>query len=233
MDVTPAVLLKGAWYALEQCGNLLRDTIVLYRATAYSSAVTLAMFGREELGKHMMLLQQWRAAQETGTLPTVEAIKAAHGDHVDKHRWGLKSLLYTPDSSSTVGKAMETKTKYKPQDEEYQNAEAVIQHALNRLAKQVPDARHSARVRALYVDLNDSGTEWNRPQDFPETESYKLLSESLFDYVIQCEKLKPDRLRNMGDQRLAEALEAWNQRPDLPQPFEDAATLLAENFTPK
>ena len=122
---------------------------------------------------------------------------------------------------------MQTQTKYRPEDEEYQKSEAAIQDALNRLAKRVPDARHSARVSALYVDLKDSGTEWNRPQDFPQTESRKLLSECLLDYVMQCEKLRPDPLRNMGDQRLAEALEAWNQRPDPPQLFENTARLLA------
>ena len=30
-------MLKGAWYAVEQCRNLLRDTEILYQAKAYAS----------------------------------------------------------------------------------------------------------------------------------------------------------------------------------------------------
>ena len=75
MDVTSAVLLKGAWYALEQCGSLLRDAVLLYRAKAYPSAVALAMIGREELGKHRMLLEEWRKSQDTGKLPSVEPFR--------------------------------------------------------------------------------------------------------------------------------------------------------------
>jgi hypothetical protein len=54
--VTPEFLLRGAGYALQQCGLLLRDASLLYRSDSYSSAVVLAAFAREELGKWMMLL---------------------------------------------------------------------------------------------------------------------------------------------------------------------------------
>jgi hypothetical protein len=54
MDVVAPVLLKGAWYPLEQCGRLLSDAVALYRQKSYSTAVALAMIGREELGKYRM-----------------------------------------------------------------------------------------------------------------------------------------------------------------------------------
>src|SRR2546422_11027789 len=60
MDVIAPVLLRGAWYSLEQCGRLLSDAILLYREKSYSSAVALAMIGREELGKHRMLRSEER-----------------------------------------------------------------------------------------------------------------------------------------------------------------------------
>ena len=65
MDVIAPVLLRGAWYSLEQCGRLLSDAVVLYLAKSYSSSVALAMIGREELGKHRMLLEEWRKAEGT------------------------------------------------------------------------------------------------------------------------------------------------------------------------
>ena len=46
-SVAPRYLLEGAAYALEQCGLLLRDAIVLYRNGSYSSAVALAALARE------------------------------------------------------------------------------------------------------------------------------------------------------------------------------------------
>jgi hypothetical protein len=41
-SITPEYLLKGAVYALEQCGMLLRDAALPYRNSAYVSAVVLA-----------------------------------------------------------------------------------------------------------------------------------------------------------------------------------------------
>jgi AbiV family abortive infection protein len=55
-SVTPEYLLEGATYALEQCGLLLRDANLLYRNGSYSSAVALALFAREELGRYRILL---------------------------------------------------------------------------------------------------------------------------------------------------------------------------------
>jgi len=56
-SVTPQYLLEGAAYALEQCGLLLRDANLLYRSGSYGSAVALAAFAREELGRWRILLE--------------------------------------------------------------------------------------------------------------------------------------------------------------------------------
>ena len=55
MDVAACDLLKGLWYSLEQCGRLLKSAGVLYEEKDYSTAVGVAMFAREELGKHRLL----------------------------------------------------------------------------------------------------------------------------------------------------------------------------------
>jgi hypothetical protein len=55
-SVSPRYLLEGAVYALEQCGLLLRDANVLYRNGSYSSAVAVALFAQEELGRWSILL---------------------------------------------------------------------------------------------------------------------------------------------------------------------------------
>jgi AbiV family abortive infection protein len=199
MNVSSAVLLKGAWYALEQCGNLLRDATILYRQNAYPSAVALAMVGREELGKHRMLLDEWRKGEGTGRLPSVEAIQSACAVHTDKQRWAVLGLTFTDEGSSTFAKAIRTRIERKPQDPEFQEAERVIEATLKSLAKRAPDARHAARMRALYVDLTDSGTDWNRPLDVPGSDSKKLLNDAVNDYAGQRDRMTPERLRAMGE----------------------------------
>jgi AbiV family abortive infection protein len=219
MGVTPAVLLKGAWYALEQCGKLLQDAMLLYRAKAYPSAVALAMFGREELGKHRMLLEEWRKAQATGILPSVEEIQTVCGNHVDKQRYSLLSLSFTGEGGSALDAAIRTRIKHKPQDTEYQQAETTIQSFLKALAKRSPDDRHTARMRALYVDLNDSGAGWNLPHSFAHHEAKKLLSDAANDYAGQRDRANPEILRALEQQELADNIEAWGDRPKLPPPI--------------
>ena len=43
---TSEYLMKGAAYALEQCGLCLRDAALLYRGKSYADAVVLAAFAR-------------------------------------------------------------------------------------------------------------------------------------------------------------------------------------------
>jgi AbiV family abortive infection protein len=59
-SVTPKYRLEGAVYALEQCGMLLRDANSLYRSASYATAVALAAFAREELGRWRILLDLHR-----------------------------------------------------------------------------------------------------------------------------------------------------------------------------
>ena len=129
------------------------------------------MIGREELGKHRMLLDEWRKSEGTGKCPTVDAIQTACEDHVDKQRRALLGLTFTTENASALDTAIRTQLKHKPQDTEYQQAEKVIQTALTSLAKRAPDDRHAARMRALYIDLQDSGSNWSRPSEVFEPRS--------------------------------------------------------------
>jgi AbiV family abortive infection protein len=56
-SATAPYLLEGAVYALEQCGLLLRDADLLYRNRSFATAVVLAAFAREELGRWQILLK--------------------------------------------------------------------------------------------------------------------------------------------------------------------------------
>jgi hypothetical protein len=56
MSVTAEYLLSGAALALEQCGLLLRDAVCLFKNRSFGSAVVLAAFAREELGRCQILI---------------------------------------------------------------------------------------------------------------------------------------------------------------------------------
>jgi AbiV family abortive infection protein len=75
--VTKDNLFKGAWYAIEQCGLLLQHAVILHNAKAYSTAVAVASFAREELGRFKILLDFWERADREGKSPTVDEIKKA------------------------------------------------------------------------------------------------------------------------------------------------------------
>jgi AbiV family abortive infection protein len=219
MDLTPSVLLKGAWYSLEQCGLLLSDAVFLYRDKRHSIALALAMIGREELGKHRAFIEEWEKAETTGKYPTVDDIQALCLDHADKQRQAMLSVAIRTEGPSSLGAAMRTLTRHKPGDPEYQQARELIEAATKALAKRLPNDRHDARMRALYVDLEDSGSDWSRPSEQPHEEVRRALEDLANDYVGQTVRVDPDALAERSDGKLlAAALEAWDERPALPAP---------------
>ena len=84
-SVSPKYLLEGAAYALEQCGLLLRDANLLYQNGSYASAVALAAFAREELGR-WIILRKLRTEVLGGRRLTIKDIQDACGDHESKQR---------------------------------------------------------------------------------------------------------------------------------------------------
>src|SRR5262245_7312944 len=88
--VDSAYLTKGAYLALEQGGLLLRDANCLYRSGAFASAVVLAAFAREELGRAGILLDL-RANVIAGEVVTPTQIKQSCEDHVTKQKWAVLS----------------------------------------------------------------------------------------------------------------------------------------------
>jgi HEPN superfamily AbiV-like protein len=90
-SVSPRYLLEGAAHALEQCGLLLRDANLLYRSSSYASAVALAAFAQEELGRWKML-HDLRRKVLGGDSVTIKEIQTRCGDHVRKQEAGVMSV---------------------------------------------------------------------------------------------------------------------------------------------
>jgi AbiV family abortive infection protein len=105
--VTPEYLLKGAAYALEQCGLLLRDANLLYRNGSYASAVALAAFAREELGRWRILLDLRKQVLDGSSL-TIKDIQDRCDDHVRKQAKGMLSSVMRAETASGLGKLFQT-----------------------------------------------------------------------------------------------------------------------------
>ena len=127
--VSADVLLRGAWYAIEQCGLLLRDAVALHRAKAYPSAVALALLGREELGRYKILLDFWKTAAKGAILPSVAEVRAACDDHEKKQRRAQLSLTYRSDGSGELAKLLWVRMKSPPHSAEWKEAAAKLEAA--------------------------------------------------------------------------------------------------------
>src|SRR5436190_22890133 len=106
-SVTPEYLLKGAAYALEQCGLLLRDANLLYRNGSYASAVAVALFAREELGRYRILLDL-RKQVLRGERFTIKEIQDRCWDHVRKQEAGMMSFVLRLVTDPALAKLLDT-----------------------------------------------------------------------------------------------------------------------------
>src|SRR6478672_4799434 len=103
VSVSPQYLLEGAVYALEQCGLLLRDANLLYRNSSYASALALAAFAREELGRWTILLEL-RDKVIGGANLTVRDVQGRCKNHVRKQTESMQSLTYSVEQNSDLAK---------------------------------------------------------------------------------------------------------------------------------
>jgi hypothetical protein len=147
----------------------------------------------------------------------VDDVREACEDHEEKQRRGQLSVSIMAEPPSVLDTLLRRTMKPDPQDREYKEANEALEEVIKRTAKRTPSARHSIRIRALYVDLNESGIEWDKPADLSSAEAAKCLSEAANDYAGQYDRLQLTLLREM-EPKLAAGLEAWPDRPNLPSP---------------
>jgi hypothetical protein len=86
--VSAQYLLEGAVYALEQAGRLLQDAHLLYKNQRYGSAIVMALFAREEIGRYQLIRQLRKKMMETDGVVLAEDIDRACDDHVRKQSLG-------------------------------------------------------------------------------------------------------------------------------------------------
>ncbi len=206
--LTAEDLLHGAFYAAEQGGLLLRDAIHMWWQGRYSTAVALAVFAREEIGRHRILLEQRDKTKDAGPHLTAKDVCELCRDHREKIGRAITGVFYEYDPHN------DPELKGQPEEK----VDAIISARMAKKAEDLPGDTHKARFAALYVDVNKNGT-WNRPCHLDAKASAERLYETLNDYVrvLDCIRCPQQSGRCM---ELAKALAAWPGRPSLP-PVDD------------
>jgi|SRR6476646_2306836 AbiV family abortive infection protein len=162
-EKTPSVsadyLVRGVIYALEQSGRLLRDAKAIYDIGSYGTAVAIAAFAREELGRSDIVLDLWREAI-SGQTVTVQDVKDRCDNHLEKQRRAVRSVTMMTDRDTGLGKFLNARFQADLHSEERKAADEQLEGIDETLRKRAPDERHELRLRGLYVDPDDAGKEW-------------------------------------------------------------------------
>jgi AbiV family abortive infection protein len=213
--VSDDVLLRGAWYAIQQAGYLLEHAVILFDAGVHSSAVALALLGREELGRYAILCDLWRKAS-AGSRFSPDDVRKACRDHVEKHRRGTFSLVYRTSADTGFGKLLSSLVGLLPSGGAARKIRESIEKIDKLKAKRLPDERHATRMRSLYVDLNEAGSDWVRPSSITEAEARTTVQDAVNDYSVQRDRLTTPGILAAVDPSLAKAFESQGNRPALP-----------------
>jgi AbiV family abortive infection protein len=203
--VTPQFLLEGAVYALEQCGRLLHDAILLYRSGSYATAVAVAAFAREELGRWKKLLAL-RNEVIGGKILTIQSVKASTKNHVRNQEYGMLSITLTGQDDPKAAELIRSRGS----DEWFKI-----------MKEHLPKERHQNRKSALYVEPLSANL-WNRPANtISRSFAERVLTDVANDYSLQYGQryiTGEDPILRHLDKELFSALEQWSERPTLRQP---------------
>ena len=214
MNVQSELFLRGAWYAVEQSGVLLKDAITLHSSESYASAVVLALLSREEFGRGHILLDLWRKASD-GTDVSSEEMQNACDDHIEKQRRGQNSVTYRLQGASGLTKLMQDRSKAIGTPE-YAELDNKLKKIDELKMKKTPPERHSTRLKAMYVDFNEATAEWNRPCLLAKDKATDCLTDAINDYLVNRDRLTQLEILRTTDPDLAKAIGNWSDRPALP-----------------
>ena len=217
--VSAQFLLEGTSYALEQAGRLLHDAHLLYQTQRYGSAVVMALFSREEIGRYQLIRQLRKRMVETGDVVTTEDIDRACDDHVTKQSLGQLGLIIKSAPGEQLWDLLMTRMNNHPQSAEYQEAERRLDAISARLNRTLPHERHELRMKALYVKPGDSGLVWNRPKEQTKEEAFKQIEGTSNAYNMALDRFTRRDAYRQEDPTFYDDLQAWKDCPTMPHPL--------------
>jgi len=156
-------LLRGAYYAMEQAGNLLHDAVTLHREGRNASAAVLAVFSQEEVGRAYIYLNQRAKLLSTAGSISAKKLNTICQDHLYKLTKGQLSVEFSLPPGATIKE---------------------IEVTAAQLMKRKPREALMKRPRFLYVDFDESAKGWNRPCNMSRADCTSFLRGTANNYSI-------------------------------------------------
>jgi AbiV family abortive infection protein len=170
-------LVQGSFYALANAGRLIHDAVFLFKDQRYASAVTLAVYCREELGRARILLDRASSLAPDQAI-TPQDVRDACNQHLAKLRHGQAATVLRFHAGPPKGLSTLAVDPMHPQ---YREARTFIDAATGAKRKRDPDDAHELREQSLYVEPDESGS-WNQPPLLSPTAAYNLVNDVAGDY---------------------------------------------------
>jgi AbiV family abortive infection protein len=215
-SVTLQYLLEGAAYALEQGGLLLHDSLLLYLNGKYASAIVMALFAREEVGRYNLLRDLRKEMVEKGRTVTVEDIRRTCDDHVAKQFRGQFGVTLKSSGDDQLGKLLRAIQDNHPQSPQAQKAHAELDSIVKGMPRKESHQRHDLRQKSLYVEPSDSGTSWNRPKYQSKQTAREEIQGAANAYAGALDRFTSVDVYRDEDPAFYSALEAWKECPTMP-----------------
>jgi len=212
--ISEDMLLQGSWYALEQAGRLLRSAVTLFDGGDPSTALVLAMFGRDELGRSQILCDL-AAKVRVGEKLIAKQISKSCEDHIAKQEAAALSTTLRVNPNTKLGAAVQTRLRTGFHSEAGCKASAEIETATKARRKRDPKSRHDAHVQGLYVDLDYSCTSWIRPASLSAQAVRDHIVDAVNDYAGELDQLRHDVIEQDFPE-MAAASARMNPIPVLP-----------------
>lgn len=212
-EITVDKLLQGAWYALEQAGQLALSAVTLFEYDNWSTAVGVAILVCEEVGRSRIL--QTLAREAAGKTVAVQKVTKACEDHFAKLAASGGTTMLSSPPGSELNKQMKIFMD-DPQSDAGNKALAVLDKMVERKRKRVPGERHQLRMRSFYVDLSPAG-EWLRPADISCVEAYRPVNQAVNIYSVARLPLQGGFLETASPE-MARVKRSMNPTPVLAEP---------------
>ena len=189
--ISEAFLLDGSWYALEQAGRLLHAAVGVYDRGDPGTALALAMFGREEVGRSRIFRTLADEVARGAVLTSKNVIDRCN-DHVKKQREGAAGTTIRVTPPSQLADALQVRVSSVSGSPEWKAARDKISDAVASKTKRDPQDRHDMREKALYVDLDVNSNRWSRPCTIAATAAREHIEDAVGDYAIERDALRDD-----------------------------------------
>jgi AbiV family abortive infection protein len=194
-SVSERTLVEGHWYAMEQAGRLVTAAVRTFDNGDFATALALAMFAREELGRSRILLElstQVRA----GAVIAVAKVREETKDHLEKQKRGYLSHVIRAQRGDPFDRLFLQEAQAPLGTPAWRKIRHAIDRRIARWAQAIPKRRHTERLEALYLELGDDGKSWSRPINWDQQHAREAVHDAANDYSVARSNVQDAILQN-------------------------------------